>query len=150
MCTRGRFPRGGDVWGSGGVAPLPHTSSCPGGSVIQHRDNIHAAMLGCLSPCNPESRLAKMRLLGALVFVVPRNGWLYFRWCLSRCVLYSLASAVCALSSGRRVSRTPKFIFALGPEMYCRSPALTYPMRSVVETPARWNEMIDRDTLCAP
>lgn len=130
--------------------PPPHMSSCPGGSVMQHRDNIHAPILGCLSSRNPESRIAKMRLLEVLVFEGLRNGWLYFRWCLSRCVIYSLASAMCALSSGRRVSRTSKFVFSLGQEMSCRSPALTYPVPSVVETPARWNEMVDRDTLCVP
>jgi len=74
VCTGGRFPRGEDVWGSGGVAPLPHTSSCPGGSVIQHRDNIHTVILGCLNPRNSEGRLAKMWLLGALVFEGLRNG----------------------------------------------------------------------------
>jgi len=34
--------------------------------------------------------------------------------------------------------------------MSCRSSALTYPVRIVIETPAGWNEMVDRDTLCAP
>lgn len=96
MCTRGRFPREEDVWGSEGVAPLPHTSSCPGGSLIQPRDKIHAAILGCLSPRNPKSRLAKMRLLGVpnwlAVFQVVRKLLCYVKPCIG-CMLIEFRTA---------------------------------------------------------